>query len=139
MNLECVPNFSITLAKSGGKVTAVDFNPESERWAKENFDLNNIPESSYKFICSGIEDVVESLGEYDRIIMNNPTKSLDYVHLLTPLVRKGGMIHIYCILPDNQKDEILSAFGSEFELIQMKTVHPYSPATSMMVFDMRKS
>ena len=131
--------FSIILAKSGGKITAVDANPESERWAKENFDLNHIPKSSYEFICSRVEDIVESLGEYDRIIMNNPTKSLDYVHLLTPLVRKGGMIHIYCILPDNQKDEILSTFGYEFELTQMRIVHPYSPATSMMVFDMKKS
>ena len=131
--------FSITLAKNGGKVTAVDANPESERWAEENFNLNHIPISNYEFICSRIEDTVESLNEYDRIIMNNPTKSLDYVHLLTPLVRKGGMVHVYCILSNNQTDEVFSVFGPDFELTLMREVHPYSPATSMMVFDMKKS
>ena len=131
--------FSITLAKRGGKVTAVDANPESERWAKENFNLNHIPNTNYEFFCSRIEDIVESLGDYDRIIMNNPTKSLDYVHLLTPLVRKRGMIHIYCILSRDQTDEVLSAFGSGFELSLMREVHPYSPSTSMMVFDMKVS
>ena len=131
--------FSIILAKNGGTVTAVDANPESERWAEENFKLNHIPISNYEFICSRIEDTVESLNEYDRIIMNNPTKSLDYVHLLTPLIRKGGMIHVYCILSNDQTDEVFSAFGPEFELTLMRDVHPYSPATSMMVFDMKKS
>ncbi len=131
--------FSITLAKSGGKVTAVDANPETEIWAEENFNLNFIPKSDYEFICSKIEDTLENLNAYDRIIMNNPTKSLDYVNLLTPLVRRGGVIHFYCILPRDQTDVLLSTFGPEFELTFMREVHPYSPTTSMMVFDMKKN
>ena len=77
--------------------------------------------------------------KYDRIIMNNPTKSLDYVQLLVPFLKTGGTMHLYCILPKDQSIDVMSFFGSGFECTLMREVHPYSPTTSMMVFDVKKS
>jgi len=131
--------FAVTLSKSGGRVTAVDANPDSERWARGNFSLNQVPESDYDFFCSRIEDVVDNLSEYDRIIMNNPTKSLDYIKLILPFLKTGGTIHLYCILPKNQSNDVMFLFGSGFECTMRREVHPYSPTTSMMVFDVKKS
>ena len=130
--------FSVTLAKSGGQITAVDANPDSERWARDNFNVNRVPESDYEFIYSRIEDVIDNLRKYDRIIMNNPTKSLDYVHLLIPFLEIGGTMHLYCILPKDQSIDVMSFFGSGFECTLMREVHPYSPTTAMMVYDIRK-
>jgi tRNA (guanine37-N1)-methyltransferase len=130
--------FSVTLARRGCRVTAVDANPESEKWAHDNFHLNHIPVSDYDFICSRIEDTVADLDKYDRIIMNNPTKSLSYVDLLSPLVRPGGYIHLYCMAPKDGSLDVMENFGSEFECTRTREVHPYSPSTSLMVFDIKK-
>ena len=130
--------FSVTLARRGCSVTAVDANPESEKWAHDNFHLNHIPVSDYDFICSRIEDTVADLDKYDRIIMNNPTKSLSYVNLLSPLVRSGGYIHLYCMAPKDGSLDVMENFGSEFEYTRTREVHPYSPSTSLMVFDIKK-
>jgi len=134
-----VAPFSVTLARGGSQVTAVDSNPESEKWAHKNFSLNRIPKSSYKFICSRIEDAIISLGKYDRIIMNNPTKSLSYVGILSPLVRPGGCIHLYCMAPKDGSLNVMSSFDSGFECTGTREVHPYSPDTSLMVFDIRRA
>jgi len=130
--------FSVTLAKRGCRVTSVDANPDSERWAHDNFHLNHIPASDYDFILSRIEDVVAGLDSYDRIIMNNPTKSLSYVNLLSPLVRSGGYIHLYCMAPKNGSLNVMDNFDAEFECTRTREVHPYSPTTSLMVFDVRR-
>ena len=131
--------FSVTLARSGGKVTAVDANPDSEKWAHENFNLNRISRSDYNFRCSKIEDVVEDLDNYDRIIMNNPTRSISYVNMLGPLVKPGGCIHLYYIAPKDGSFEPMTHFGPEFECARTREVHPYSPASSLMVFDIERA
>ena len=131
--------FSVTLAKRGCRVTAVDANPDSEKWAHGNFHLNHIPVSDYDFIRSRIEDVVAGLDNYDRIIMNNPTKSLSYVNLLSPLVRPGGYIHLYCMAPKDGSFNVMENFDAEFECTRTREVHPYSPTTSLMVFDLKRA
>ena len=131
--------FSVTLAKRGCRVTAVDANPDSEKWAHGNFHLNHIPVSDYDFIRSRIEDVVAGLDNYDRIVMNNPTKSLSYVNLLSPLVRIGGYIHLYCMAPKDGSFNVMENFDAEFECTRTREVHPYSPTTSLMVFDVKRA
>ena len=130
--------FSVTLARKGGRVTAVDANPNSEKWAHENFILNRIPKSDYNFIRSKIENVVVDLGSYDRIIMNNPTNSLSYVDKLDSLVKPGGCIHLYCMVPKDGSLDVMDNFNSEFECTRTREVHPYSSTTSLMVFDIKR-
>ena len=130
--------FSVTLARRGGRVTAVDANPDSEKWAHKNFIRNRIPKSDYDFICSKIENVIADLGNFDRIIMNNPTNSLFYVDKLGPLVRLGGCIHLYCMVPKDGSLDVMDNFDSEFECKRVREVHPYSATTSLMVFDIKR-
>ena len=131
--------FSVALASKGCNITAVDSNPQAELWSNNNFQLNGIPKSKYTFICSRIEDLVSSLPDYDRIIMNNPMNSLSYLESLSHKLKSGGVIHLYNIIDKSEKFEIQDFLGSEFECVLEREVHPYSPQSSLKVFDILKS
>jgi len=129
--------FAVSLASKGCNVTAVDANPNSEKWSHTNFELNNVLE--YNFICSKIEDILPSLSLYDRIIMNNPTNSLPYLEMLSNKLKPNGIIHLYKITEDEEDFDVKDSLGSNFECIFERIVHPYSPQSSLMVFDIIKS
>ena len=129
--------FAVSLASKGCNVTAVDANPNSEKWSHINFELNNILE--YNFICSKIEDFLPSLSLYDRIIMNNPTNSLPYLEMLSNKLKPNGIIHLYKIMEDEEDFEVKDYLGSNCECTFERIVHPYSPQSSLIVFDIIKS
>jgi len=129
--------FAVSLASKGCNVTAVDSNPNSEKWSHENFELNNVLE--YSFICSKIEDILPRLSLYDRIIMNNPTNSLPYLEMLSNKLKPNGIIHFYKIMEDEEDFNVKDYLGLNFECIFERIVHPYSSQSSLMVFDIVKS
>ena len=131
--------FSVGLAAKGCKVTAVDSNPDAEKWSHNNFELNNVSDLNYNFFSSKIEDILPNLPFFDRIIMNNPTNSLPYLQELSNKLRAGGLIHFYKIV---EKEEVFNAeehLGPGFISVFERHVHPYSPQSSLMVFDISKS
>ncbi len=131
--------FSVALASKGCNITAVDSNPQAEIWSNNNFERNGVSKSNYTFICSKVEDIVSDLPTYDRILMNNPTNSLPYLESLSHKVKSGGVIHLYNIIDKAEKFEIQDFLGSEFECSFEREVHPYSPQSSLKVFDILKS
>ena len=131
--------FSVSLASKGCKVTAVDSNPDSEIWARENFRRNKIPESRYEFFCSKIEQILPELKLYDRIIMNSPTTSLNFLPSLSNKLKTGGVMHLYNITENKVDFKIENYLSSNFKCIGERVVHPYSPSSSLVVFDIVKA
>ncbi len=131
--------FGVSLASKGCKVTAVDSNPDSEFWAHENFKRNKVSKLNYEFFCSKIEEILPKLNSYDRIIMNSPTTSLDYLQLIAEKLRIGGVIHLYCIIEKEEDFKINSYLNSDFNCVFERVVHPYSPTSSLVVFDIVKA
>jgi len=131
--------FSVALASKGCNITAVDANPQAEIWSNNNFQLNGVSKSNYTFICSKIENIVSDLPDYDRIVMNNPTNSLPYLEPLSHKLNYDGVIHLYNIIDKSEKFEIQDFLDSEYECVFEREVHPYSPQSSLKVFDIRKS
>jgi tRNA G37 N-methylase Trm5 len=72
-------------------------------------------------------------------VMNNPTNSLSYLEPLSNKLKCGGVIHLYNIMDKGEKLEIRDFLGSEFECVFEREVHPYSPQSSLKVFDILKS
>ena len=131
--------FSVGLAKKGCTVTSIDSNPEAEKWSHENFKLNNIKREDYEFINSKIEDVIQDLGVYDRIIMNNPTNPLPYLEDLSSLLKPNGFIHLYKIVEKDEGFKVANHLKSGFKCVSERVVHPYSPQSSMMAFDITRA
>ncbi len=131
--------FSVALASKGCKLTSVDPNPAAELWSHKNFKLNNIAKTNYEFINSRIEDIVSELPFYDRIIMNHPTKSLNYLEMLSEKMNPKGTLHLYKIVEKNDDFHVNDYLTSDFECIFEREVHAYSPQSSLKVFDITKS
>ena len=131
--------FSVALASKGCNITAIDANPKAEIWSNNNFQLNGVSKSNYTFICSKIENIVSDLPDYDRIVMNNPTNSLPYLEPLSRKLKYDGVIHLYNIIDKSEKFEIQDYLDSEYECVFEREVHPYSPHSSLKVFDICKS
>ena len=131
--------FSVGLAKKGCKVTSVDSNPEAEKWSHENFRLNNIKSEDYNFFTSKIEDIIQDLGVYDRIIMNNPTNPLPYLEDLSSLLKPNGFIHLYKIVEKGEEFKVANHLKSSFKCVSERVVHPYSAQSSMMAFDITRA
>ena len=131
--------FSVGLAKKGCKLISVDSNPEAEKWSHENFALNGVNRLDYTFITSRIEDKIPDLDMYDRIIMNNPTNPLPYLEGLSSLLKPGGLIHLYKIVEKDEEFKIENHLSSEFKCLSKRVVHPYSPRSSMMAFDITRA
>ena len=131
--------FSVGLAAKGCKVTAVDSNPDAEKWSHNNFELNNVSDLNYNFFCSKIEDILEDLPFFDRIIMNNPTNSLPYLQELSNKLKPEGIIHLYKIVEEDEFFNVQDYLGLGFICVFERQVHPYSPQSSLMVFDISKS
>jgi len=131
--------FSVGLAKKGCNLTSVDSNPDAEKWSHENFALNGIKQSDYRFITSKIEYVINDLDIYDRIIMNNPTNPVPYLEGLSSLLKPGGFIHLYKIVEKDEEFKIENHLDLDFKCVSKRVVHPYSPRSSMMVFDITRT
>jgi len=130
--------FSVILAKKGCYVTSIDANPESEKWARINFKQNHVPQSNYNFICSRVEDMIESLSPFDRVIMNNPMNSFAYIESLRDMVKLGGIVHFYYIGSMEDQLTVVNTFGADFRCLLTREVHPYSPSSSVMVSDLER-
>ena len=71
--------------------------------------------------------------------MNHPTKSLNYLDMLSEKLNPKGTLHLYKIVENDEvfqvNDYLPLAFKSTFE----RVVHAYSPQSSLKVFDITKS
>lgn len=89
--------FSILIAqRTNAKVIAVDSNPEAIRYLRENILINHV-EGQVEVLEGDAARIAERLrGKADRIIMNLPERSMDFVAAACKaLRRRGGMLHFY--------------------------------------------
>ena len=75
--------FSITAAMAGAsRVVSVDTSPECHKWARENFELNDIDHEAEKFrfikdnVFKYIEKLVKRSESYERIVLDPPVRSI---------------------------------------------------------------
>lgn len=131
--------FSVVLASKDCQVTSVDSNPEAKSWSYSNFKNNQISEENYTIISEKIEETIDSLENFDRIIMNHPTDSLSYLELLSKKLNPGGFIHLYVILDKLEKIDFKAYLGFGFKCVFERNVHAYSPQSSLKVYDISKT
>ncbi len=75
--------FSLAAAIGGAsRVVSVDTSPECHKWARENFELNNLdPEAErFRFIKENVFNYIEKLVKrsesYERIVLDPPVRSI---------------------------------------------------------------
>ncbi len=145
--------FSIQIAKSNNvKIFAFDVNPNAIKYLRENISLNTI-KGTIKPYNKNVKELVnpqDSVGNLlkhrvDRIIMNLPKSSLDFIDVVSHLAKKSGcFVHNYqfCSKPHslqraiNNLSQRLTKFDMKFEKVKhTRNVKSYSPKEEMIVVD----
>lgn len=150
-----VGTFSIQIAKTHNvKVFSFDINPHAYNYLKENIKLNKLEGLIHPFNLD-VRDLINPLNKIgntlknsaDRIIMNLPELSLNYIDVACYLMKaQGGIIHIYqfCAKPNPIKKAInnirksLNHYGWSIDnIIKSKVVKAFSPKSDLIVVDLK--
>ena len=132
--------FSIYLSKKASHITAIDANPLAKKWFFNNISKNKIDESKFTFIDGFAEEVAVALDtKFDRIIMNHPTSSLNYLDISKNLLEDNGVVNFY-LISDKLNEEPASNqpfMKSPHWLIKnSRTVHAYSPSKELRAYEL---
>jgi len=134
-----VAPFSITAASAARcEAVAVDVNPYAAYLAARNVALNARRLKGKVTVMWAdsrtLPDVLE--GEFDRIIMNNPTSVLDFIGPACALAAKGARLHVYILTGDESTalDLVTSTalkYCGSVRPIGVHRVLEYSPSQSI--------
>lgn len=136
------------------KIYSFDINPTAYKYLIENIELNKLKGEILAYNID-VMDLINSSNELginlknrlDRIIMNLPEQSINYVDIACFLMKKtGGILHLYqfCEKPDPIEKGIknlitkLNRMGWYIEeIINSKIVKPFSPKSDLIVVDVK--
>ncbi len=136
--------FSILIAKhrKPSKVYAVDVNEDAIYYLKKNIERNKAP--NVVPLHGDSKVLVPELESADRIIMNLPFSSFEFLPVALSNIKKNGIIHYYEVLGHDKKDDRIEdilrvANGQGIELVSLfdKAVHTYSPDSDLFCFDLK--
>ncbi len=128
----CGP-FSIMIAKYRRvKIYASDINPYAIEYLRENIRLNKV--SNVVPILGDAREVAGQIGEkVDRVIMNLPHSAYEFLPYAMSVLKKGGKINYYEILPKDVNLEERFA-GLDIQVRDVHRVHEYSPSKTLFAF-----
>ena len=147
--------FSIQIAKKNDvKIYAFDINPSAYKYITENIEINKMKGEvvAYNMDVKELLNLDNKLGnnlkhKIDRVIMNLPEQSINYIDIACFLMKKpGGILHFYqfCEKPNPIKKGIenlntkLKDSGWQIEeILSSKVVKPFSPKLDMIVLDLK--
>ncbi len=135
--------FSIMIArdKKAKEIHDIDINPDAIVYLEKNIMLNKVENVSH--YLGDARSVICGLPNADRIIMNLPHSSLDFLGTGLDMLQPGGIIHLYLITENEELEDIsvkitemAESFGHPVKIGAKKMVHTYSPTSGLYVFDL---
>ncbi len=140
--------FSILIAKlAQARVYAVDLNPEAVKCLRENVQLNHVEDKVEIFEGDAARLPSKLNGKIDRVIMNLPEKSWDFLDVACRVLRpQGGVIHFYSF--QHEPEVVVKAekllclnverYGRTVVKIQLaRSLREIAPRTYQVVIDAR--
>ncbi|MFX1316276.1 MAG: class I SAM-dependent methyltransferase family protein [Promethearchaeota archaeon] len=149
-----VGSFSIQIGKNHKvKIYAFDVNPDAYNYLKENIKINKLKGEIIPYNLNA-KDLLKSSnilgkslqGKSDRILMNLPERSIDFVDVACFLMKKtGGLLHFYQFSkkpnPIGRTIELLNNKLNNLnwvidKILLSKIVKSYSPKAELIVVDL---
>ncbi len=125
--------FSVLIGKSKNvDIYAIDKNPNAIEYLKMSIKLNRI--NNIKPLLGDVMDVMERLPFADRIIMDLPFYSFNFIDFALRRSKKGTIIHLYTIT--DECSSMLKSLENRFFILEHGVVHGYSPKENMYFFDL---
>ena len=135
--------FALTIARHSraSEVVGIDLNPECIRYMEINISLNSLQDRVSCYLGDS-RDVAPALGMFDRIVMNLPHSSLDFLDTAVQCM-ETGRIHLYlhsdrASMTQKLKtiDETMAHHHRAYSMKGLREVHQYSPDSYIMVLDL---
>jgi len=131
--------FAVPIAARGARVLAVEKSGEACRYMAENIRRNRV-EEMVRIINGDAFNMPQFIrGHFSRAVIPAPYGREKILEVVLPLVRPGGMMHIYVF----KKAPEIEALVGHYEDLGMKTVlcrrcGNVAPGVSRWVFDLAK-
>ncbi len=124
-------------------IYAIDLNPEAERFMKVNIESNHA--ANIVPIIGDARSAVKGLPKADRIIMNLPQSSDDFLDSALEAAKDGAVIHMHRVLERDEAEafvaeltERMRSAGYNIRIARTSELKTYSPSMSVYVFDIVK-
>ncbi|HOP08751.1 MAG TPA: class I SAM-dependent methyltransferase family protein [Candidatus Methanofastidiosa archaeon] len=136
--------FSIAIAKNSRPkvVYAIDINEDAIEYLKRNIETNRV--QGVIPICGDSKEETKKLPPADRVIMNLPKTAHEFLGPAMDNTKKGGTIHFYSIVRDDEMDgvkdlirERAEQHGRKASILNVAKIKPYSPYTYLTSFDIK--
>ncbi|MFB6166714.1 MAG: class I SAM-dependent methyltransferase family protein [Candidatus Nanohaloarchaea archaeon] len=136
--------FTVMLArKRDAEVYAFESNPDAVSYMERNVEMNHVEERVHVFEGDVREKLPEVEVKADRVMMNLPGGSQDFVGLALEKVKEGGTVHYYSFeskdeLWDEAEDRVEELFeeeGASVEIEESVVCGHYNPAVERVCFD----
>lgn len=139
--------YPLVLAKhtEAKKIVGVELNPHAHGFAIMNRDMNKVPDSQVNLINGDVRVEVPRLKEkFDRVLMPLPKTSEEFLDVALPVVKSGGIIHLYAFL--NERDivnegeniiDLCEEMGFEVELVDTVKCGQHAPYVFRVCFDIK--
>ncbi len=131
--------FAIPVAARGAKTVAVESNSEACRWMAENTKLNGVEDNIT--IINGDAFLIPRMIKlrFDRAIIPTPYGRDDILEIVSPVVKKGGLIHFYTFKKRHQIEGLIEKYRSmNFEVQFYRRSGNVAPRVSRWAFDLVK-
>lgn len=140
-----VGTFSILIARrcGGCSVTAIELNPDAYGYLVENIKLNGV-EDIIKPVRGDAREVLREVeDEYDRVIMDLPHSSLDFLDVGLRVCKPEGVIHFYGAAEsveqlEERVFERSRSLGYAVEVEHRREVMEIAPRRFTFVLDLRR-
>jgi tRNA (guanine37-N1)-methyltransferase len=137
--------FSIIAAKKKKcMVYNIDINPNASRLCEQNINLNKLVGKVESITGDATKIIEEKLtGIGDRVLMLLPERSDEFLDLAIKAAKKNGIIHYYCHIHGDKKNEVsrlakehfLGVMKTKVEVLGSKIVRPVGPRFYQAVVD----
>ena len=137
----------ITKGRPTVTATAVELNPVANSYCVENIHLNRVSDRVQVFE-GDVREVCLGLGKtFNRVMMPLPKGAYKFLDVAVPLLKDGGVIHLYHWVPQEDAfseaerliSEAAADYGRSAEFTGRTRVSQYSPGTWKVRVDARLS
>jgi len=131
--------FAVQIAKKyeNVEVYAIDVNPDAFDFLKRNIRLNRVDSRVHPILGDARQIVDDNMaGIADRVIMNLPEKSIDFVGAACKTLKPGGgVLHFYCFVNasdslEAMEQRLAEAVGASGRKIRKKPLSKIVRATA---------
>jgi tRNA (guanine37-N1)-methyltransferase len=133
--------YAINIAKNAepSLVVGIELNPYAVLFFEQNIQLNKL-EGKVRALEGDVKDIVPKLkDDFDRVIMPLPKDAENFLYLAAKKLRKGGTIHLYKILHENDVDNFIREIKKSLSRISIEVVKAgeYAPGSFRYCFDIK--